>query len=225
MKTLTRNSRNVWMFAAVLLLALAVPATAGPITYQVTIDTSSISGGSGYFLDLQLNPGDPSSQPLTALISLFDLGGGSLAGLPSVIGDVTGTLPASLTFVNDSFLNDYYQGFTAGASITFLLTLSGLAIDSPNGTATAGSSFGVSLYDVDNNPILTSDPGGLLGQINLGLDGQPTVLTNPAQVVGGPSAITFTPQEQPPSSVPEPATAVLLCSAAAALIIVKRFRP
>ena len=203
-------ARNLCIVTAILLLALAAPATAGPISYSVTINTSSISGGS-YFIDVQLNPGDQSSQALTAVVGSFNLGTGSLAGSPSVIGDVTGTLPGSLTLVNSTFFNDYYEGFTAGMGIFFNLTLSGPAIDSPNGTATGGSSFGISLFDGDNNPVLTVDPGGLLGRIDLGLDGKPTLIVSPASPAGGP-AVTFTP-ETLPASVPEPATFELLGSA------------
>jgi hypothetical protein len=220
MKTHTHKR---WIFAAVLLPTLIAPITVAA-SYQVTVDTSSLGVGS-YYIDIQDNPGDSTSQVLTALLSSFSLDGGSLlAGSDSTIGDVTGTLPGSLTFINDTALNDYYEGFTPGTDITFLLTLSGAAISSPNGTADAGSSFAISLYDSNGDPVLTDDAEGILGRIDVDLDGTLTVTSNPSSAAGAASDITFAPYEQPSSSIPEPATAVLVCTVGLALVMVKRLR-
>ena len=108
--------------------------------YSVNVNTSAVTGTAG-FLDFQFNPGNSSSQPATATISNFI--GGTLGATTPNIGNVSGTLPGPVTFVNSAGLNEYFQGFTYASSFSFLLTLSGLALDNPNGTATAGTKFGV----------------------------------------------------------------------------------
>src|SRR6266478_3730883 len=128
--------RTLLLFLTVLLAGIS-PALA-TISYQVTIDTSSISGNAG-FLDFEFNPGG-SSQSAFAMVSNFSPSG-SLSNSPSIVGNVTGTLPPAITITNSTFFNDYFAGFTYGASLSFALTLGGPAIDAPNGTASSGSTF------------------------------------------------------------------------------------
>jgi len=52
-KELRPRTRDICIFAALLLLALAAPAMASSISYTVSIDTSTIAGGV-YYIDLQL---------------------------------------------------------------------------------------------------------------------------------------------------------------------------
>ena len=183
--------KNVIRFA--FLAALAVSNAAAAVSYTVNVDTSSVNGTSG-FLDFQFNPGNATSQPATIQLVNFDPDGGSLAGPPSVTGNVTGTLPGTLTFANTTALNDYFQQFTYGSHVSFTVVLSGPAIDAPNGTATAGSTFSVSLYDMNQNPILTNQAAltGAAGQIDINLDGSTTPTAFP-NANNGPSVVMFTP--------------------------------
>lgn len=183
--------------------------------YSVTVDTSSVNGTQG-FLDFQFNPGNNSSQSATVQILNFNPGGGVLTGFPEVTGDVTGTLPGTLTFSNSTPLNDYFQGFTYGSMFSFDLFLSGPAVDSPNGVASAGSSFGAGLFDSNQNPILTNAPSGLVQEVDINLDGTITATGFPTDT-GGPSVVSFTV-----TAVPEPTTAPLMAALLAGIALVRR---
>ena len=57
-----------------------------------------------------------------------------------------------------------------GNTIQFDLVLSGPAVLTPYGISTSGSSFGIGLWDSTGlNPLLTSDPNGFAGIVNLNL--------------------------------------------------------
>jgi hypothetical protein len=78
-----------------LLACLAGVVSADTITYGVTVNTSSISGTAGS-LDFQFNPGPLVTQAASLQILSF-ASNGSLAGSPSLTGDVTGgPMPATL---------------------------------------------------------------------------------------------------------------------------------
>ncbi len=166
------------------------PATAA-VTYVVTVNTTAVNATPG-FLDFQFNPGNGTSQSATATISNFAVVGGALNGAPSVNGNVIGVLPATVTIVNSTALNEAFQGFTYGTSFSFVLTLSGPAIDTPNGVATAGSTFGIGLYDNTQNPILTDQGAltGFAGQVDINLNGTNTPTAFPT-AGAGPSVVTF----------------------------------
>ena len=172
------------------LAAISVQPAAADVAYQITIDTSSVSGTSG-FLDFQFNPGNAATQAVTAKIMNFSTNG-TLNGVPMITGDVASTLPGTVTFQNDTPLNEYFQGFNYGTTISFLLVLSGPALGSPNGTM-AGSTFGVGLYDSGQNPILTNQGNttGFAGEVDIHSDGTTTATAFPTATMG-PSVVTLT---------------------------------
>jgi hypothetical protein len=175
--------------SAVAALLLA-PTVLADVAYQVTINTSPVSGTAG-FVDFQFNPANPASQAITAQILSFT-SDGSLSGAPMAVGSVAGVLPAPVTFTNNAPLNEYFQGFIYGNTISFLLLLSGPGINSPIAN-NAGSTFGIGLYDSAQQPILT-DQGlitGFAGQVDI-LNGIVTTTGFPTQT-NGPSVVTFTP--------------------------------
>lgn len=194
-------------------IALATAGTAAAATtYLFTVDTNSVNGTSG-FLDFQFNPGNPTSQAATAEILSFT--GGSLGGSPDITGDVSGTLPGTVTLTNSSALNEYFQQFTYGDSLSFLLSLTGPALSSPNGTANAGTVFGLGLYDETQSPILTDQGSttGFAGQVDLNLDGSTTATAFPNG--NQPGVVTI-------QTVPEPATGMLVLCAGLAVFAFRR---
>ena len=202
LSTLRSTLRPGVMAALVLLSAGSV--TASSVQYLVTLNTSSQDSTPG-FLDFQLFPGDPSSQNLMAQITNFNVGGGALVNpnSPQLSGDAGGTLSATMTLDNGTARNEFFQPLNYGAFVSFVLSLAGPALDSPNGTATSGSQFGVGLYDGGQNPILTSDMvNGFAGQVSVNLDGSTTPQSFPT-ATNGPSVITF-------QELPEPGTIFLL---------------
>src|ERR1035441_4720991 len=97
------------LLCVVLFLPLAPLASAGPITYNVTVNTSSIAGTAGS-LDLNFNPGPQVTQAANLQILNF-ASNGTLAGSPSLTGDVSGTLPGTdrkSTRLNSSHLGISY---------------------------------------------------------------------------------------------------------------------
>ena len=132
-------------------------------------------------------------------------GNGTLtAGSPSLIGDASGALPATLTFDNGPAFNDYFQGFKFGATLSFDVSLFGPALSSPNGTSTSGSTFAFSMFSdlAGTKPVLTSDKtNGFAYVVNVNLDGTTT-------------ATSFLPTR----GVPEPGTGIL--SLAGMLIVI-----
>ncbi len=119
MRTLLRSAA-VALLAA---LALAVqPGTGRADFFQVTLDTSQLSGSYTYAIDFTLAAGGPNTNN-TATITGLTLGGGSagalLAGEP--VGHVSGdlqNLPITL-FEDQGGFADLAQEFTPGSQIQF----------------------------------------------------------------------------------------------------------
>jgi len=198
------------------LIATAGVVEAAPITYSVTVNTTSLAGTTG-FLDFDFAPGSD-SQSATVSISGFSTDG-LLSGLAQVNGAVTGNLPGSLSITNTTQFNDYFQGLNFGTSIFFTLTLSGPALSTPNGTSTSGSTFAFGMFDATgSNPLLTSDPNGNTFTVQVNLIGTTSVTTFPPANGGNPAATVVTAE----STVPEPSTLMLVTITALSLIAVRR---
>jgi hypothetical protein len=199
------------------LLCAASLASAGSISYDVTVDTSSISGTAGS-LDFNFNPGPLTTQSADLQILNFT-SDGSLADCATNIqgfcptGDVTGTLPGTVTFDNGTAFNDYFDGFTFGSTISFDLSLYGPALSSPDGTSTSGSTLAFSMFSDAGGtmPVLTSDTtDGFAFTVDVNLDGSTTV--------NNFSARTSV------SSTPEPSGVILIGTALACFAVRDRLR-
>ena len=183
-------------------LASPLPSNADYI-YNVSANTTAISGETGSF-DLQLNPGGIGTLPVTATLTNFSTDGTGLS-LNTTDGDVTGTLsPGPLIIKNTYALNDLLENITFGSSISLTLALSGSGITSLNPNL-PGTSFGLSLYDANFNPQLTTDPSGTVVTINLNPNGSTSVQTFPSNNSGGAPVGSATPV-----ATPEPSSFVLL---------------
>jgi PEP-CTERM motif len=209
--------RHKLLFFAALLCGFSGVVSAGPITYDVTVNTSSITGTAGS-LDFNFNPGPLVTQAASVQILNF-MSNGSLVNCAANVqtfcntGDVSGTLPATLTFNNDTAFNDYFDDFTFGTTISFDVSVYGPALSAPNGTATSGSTFAFSMFsDADGTiPALTTDTvDGFAFTVGVNLNGSTTV----------------TPfSSETNVSTPEPGTFVLLGTALACVGVLRLRRP
>jgi hypothetical protein len=184
------------------LLTTATLAVADPITYNVTVDTSSISGTSGS-LDFQFNPGPLTTQAASLQILEFS-SDGSLAGSPALTGDVGGALPGTLTFDNGTQFNDYFDDFTFGSTLSFQVSLYGPALSSPDGVSTSGSDFAFSMFSDPPGtiPTLTTDTvDGFASTIDVNLDGTTTVTDPSIQTIIASSTV-----------IPEPSNLLLMAT-------------
>ena len=196
------------LFASFILYA-ASTASASPITYDVTVNTSTILGTTGS-LDFQFNPGPLVTQAASLEILNFTTDG-TLVPPATATGDVTGTLPSMLTFDNGTGFNDYFEGFTFGNSLMFDVRLFGPALSAPNGTSTSGSTFAFSMFSdaAGTMPVLTSNvTEGFAATVDVNLDGSTTVTNSSSETSVVPEST---------STVPEPASIALLGTAAALL--------
>jgi hypothetical protein len=193
-------SKGAWFFFSLLLCSVSI-ASAGPITYNVTVDTSSVSGTAGA-LDFQFNPGPLVTQAASLQILSFT-SDGALAGNSVLTGDVADILPGTLTFNNGTAFNDYFEGFNYGSTLSFQVSLDGPALSSPDGMSSSGSTFAFSMFSdaAGTIPTLTTNTAaGFAFTIDVNLDGTTTVTNYSAQTTVVP--IT--------GAVPEPSTLVLL---------------
>ena len=185
-----------------LLLSTATLAVADPITYIVTVDSSSITGTTGS-LDFQFNPGPLTTQAASLQILNFN-SDGSLGGSPSLTGDVGGALPATLTFDNGTQYNDYFEDFTYGTTLSFEVSLYGPALSSPDGVSTSGSVFAFSMFSdpAGTIPALTTDTvDGFAATADVNLDGTTTVTDPSTQTTVDSSTV-----------IPEPSSLLLLAT-------------
>jgi hypothetical protein len=194
-----------WLLFVASILCVASFASADSITYDVTVNTSSISGTAGS-LDFNFNPGPLVTQAASLQILSFS-SDGLLAGGPTLTGDVSGALPSTVMFDNGTGFNDYFEGFTYGSTLSFDVSLFGPALSSPNGTSTSGSTFAFSMFSdpAGTIPTLTSDTtDGFAFIANVNLDGTTTV-TNYSPETSISTA----------NAVPEPSSLALLGTAIA----------
>jgi hypothetical protein len=157
-------------------------ASASSITYDVTINTSSIAGTEGS-LDFNFSPGLLQTQAASLQILGFS-SDGSLAGSPDLTGDVSGTLPSTVTFDNGTGFNDYFEGFTYTSTLSFDLSLYGPALSSPDGVSTSGSTFAFSMFSdsAGTIPVLTNDmTDGFAFVVDVNLDGTTSVTNDSDQ--------------------------------------------
>lgn len=180
-------------------------ALADAITYSVTVNTSSIAGTNGS-LDFQFNPGLSNSQ--AASVQILGFSGGTL-GASTITGDVTGTLPGTVTINNDQFFNDYFTAFTFGNTLSFDVSLAGPALTAPDGTSSSGSAFAFSMFSdaAGTIPVLTNDPNGFAVTVGVDLDGSTTVTA---------------PSTEASVSAPEPSAMLLLTLGLGTLLLRNR---
>jgi hypothetical protein len=203
-------SQNIFLrfflFGA-LLSCMAGLASADAIVYDVSVDTHTINGTVGA-LDFNFNPGSLVTQAASLQILNFTSDGTLAGACPCGTGDVSGQLPATLTFDNGAGLNDYFDGFTFGSTLSFQVSLYGPALSSPDGTSTSGSTFAFSMFSdaAGTIPTLTSDTtDGFAFTVSVNLDGTTTVTD-----YSTPQTTVEPATTNPVSGVPEPSGLALI---------------
>jgi hypothetical protein len=179
----------------------------------VIVDTSSISGTAGS-LDFQFNPGPSYEAAFLQILSFAS--GGTLAGGPTLTGDVSGgPLPATTTFDNGTAYNDYFEGFTYGSSISFDVSLYGPALSSPDDVSTSAFAFSMFSDAAGTIPALTSDTtDGFAFSVDVNPDGTTTVSNFSSQTSVQPAS----------SAAPEPGSLILMETAMALMVMLLRFQ-
>lgn len=201
-----RRTISILMMGLILVLVGSVHAAV--VDYGVTLNTSALTGTSG-FLDLQFNPGTlPGTPGAQATISLFSSDAVlQNVGPANATGNVTGALPGGLVFQNTTQFNDFFQQLTFGQSISFHVNFSGAFVTAGSGN---NSAFSVSLYDADSvTPLLSSDPSGAVAILDL----------SPG---GGITSTILNPSVASIAAVPLPAAAVLFPTGLSLLAIARR---
>jgi hypothetical protein len=199
--TTLRRGLLLAAFGVMLAVLGAVDARAGAI-YDINVNTTSLAGTSGY-LDFVFNPGAAPVDP--ASVTLFGFtSDGTLTGpyLPD-LGDVTGTLPGTVTINNTDVDNDHTEGFVFGSFFDIFVDLDIPAISDD---AQSGDSFYLTLFDSGFLPLIgQGQPFGQLVEIDLDTNANPTVQN-------------FSPDgEATVTATPEPASLVLLATGLGAL--------
>jgi len=192
-------TRVVYGFLLAVLMQFCVVTVsyATPVSYNVVVDTSGLSGMSGQLAFDFIDGGTPSN---TMSISGFT--GGTLGVMSTVTGAVTGDLPGTVTLADTDFFNEYLIDFIFGTQISFVITASNIAPDATS----FPDSFSFFLLDSvgASSLISTDDPSGADSLIAWSLADTPIAYN----LTSGDVIATVT--QQTGQSVPEPGTLALL---------------
>jgi len=174
----SRNSKETMQRFMPVFIVLAMAflplASADTVSFDVSIDTSSVAGDAGGIY-LSFSPGydsDPASVAISGFSPAAGLAGASCftSGPCFTDGGVTGSLDTNdLVFTNYvSALNDYGETLTFGSELSFVATF-----DLPNTlTGESGSELDIGLTEPDLvTPVLTSDPSGYIASISYDQNG------------------------------------------------------
>lgn len=189
---------------ALLALSLAIgsgAAIAGP-TYQVTVDTSSLEGGSG-LLDFWFMSGFAGAPAATATVSNFS---GLFGGEYARFGEVNGAVPGAVTISNADGENFLTQEITLGGKFAFTVSFDSAEAALDNLTP---SLMAIGLFNADFSAMLAS-----VAEFTLvpGIDGMPGQVT---VVVGDIARV---------AEVPEPSDLLLMLTALALMAAVAQRR-
>jgi hypothetical protein len=125
MKTSFFFSRAV-AIAFGLLALFSVSTVRAQAVFAVTVNTTPLIGhpAGPFYLDFQLNDGAGTGDgDNTAIVSSFNFSGGAPLGAVSSFGNATGNLASSVTLRDSTPFNEFFQAFTPGTSLQFLVTL------------------------------------------------------------------------------------------------------
>lgn len=193
------------IFCTLIVASTLAPTIAWPgtLTYFIDTNTSTLSGDQGY-IDLQFNALS-GAQNATAAIQNFSTNGLLNPATIVYAGDASGSLAGTVSIANGALhasgYNDYNEALKFGSLTQFEITLSGPALNSPNGSP--ASTFALSFYAADDStPLLSDDPSGASATITINPNGSDTIESFPDPNGGLDTRII--------ASAPEPLSLLLL---------------
>ena len=197
------------LFAGIILLLAAASARAD--TFNVSLDTSSLSGTQDIVFGLT-DGGVLDNNTVT--LSAFTFGGGSAVGSPDLLGTTgaAGSLTTGITLNDSSFSVLFSQQFNPGSLLSFVLTTT------DNSDGVTPDAFSMSICSADLT-ICYSDDQSTGAMLVLNLPGG--TLSPSDFTLNGASA-----QNLPPPLVvaPEPASLLLLTGGLLGCLLVKKMR-
>lgn len=151
-----RSMRPISLLFAAIVLLLTAPSThADPLSFSVSLDTSSLPlhSQSPFALNFQLTNGGGVNNN-SVVISDFFFGGGQPSGVPTSFNGSTGNLSSAVFLIDSQFLNDFRQRATLGQQLRFNVNMT------TNFAGSTPDEFTFALLDRNFNEIPTNDPVG-----------------------------------------------------------------
>lgn len=211
---ISQSEKFVFLVLSCLTLFMTPARLFADSTYSVVIATSSLSGTSADLAFDLLNGGSASNT-----VTISGLSTDGTLGAVSTTGEVTGTLPGTVTLMDSpsSFFNEYLTGITLGSRFSFVLDVT---TNGPNLSSLPDAFSLLLLNPVTGLPLFaTTDPTGSNSLLTLNIDGSPQGALSAYIAPGGEAVVTATPVST--TTVPEPGTIFLLVSGFA-LVLSKR---
>lgn len=188
-----------------ILLAALVTSQASAALLTIQMNTAALAAfATPLTLDFQFIDGELiGNNNNMVTISDFNLGGGILAGTPTLFGGAAGDLTTTVTFNDTVPVSGFQQAFIPGASLWFKLTLT----DNPE--PTFPDSFSFAILDNTGTPIPTASFFDVFVQIDI-----PALVPGNSQSFGDPTIGLPGPVI---TAIPEPSTWLLALPLAALL--------
>jgi hypothetical protein len=190
--------------------------------YIVNLNTAPLIGhlAAPFYLDFQLNDGSGTGDANnTATLSNFQFGGGCAIGSPSTQGGASGNLSSTVVIHDSTFLNEFYQQFIPGNTLSFTLDLT-TQVESPT-----PDQFSFAILDNTLTELPTQGFFDVFATIDIDSPSPPvqTFTSDPnVPPAGGGRGITIAaPTVQ---AVPEPTTLVLLVMGMGGLLWIVQLR-
>jgi hypothetical protein len=170
-------------------IIFAASSAFASLSYDVTVNTSSLAGDNGYLYLQYVSLGGAVASTATVWNVITDGTLGAQDTVDVAYGNTTGTLPASVSF-NTNAGSDYNQAITFGNSLSFLVSFSSTP-SSAHPSAVSTLSLGVFADNQGATPLLNVNGGnyaGTVAAINLANNGSTS-----GQSLDGSTDVTPTP--------------------------------